>query len=61
MIRQGQGAGEISKQHKADLLARFVINAWEGATVRMKLTQSEQALEDFFAMTFDGILAGKST
>ncbi|MDB6155469.1 MAG: bacterial regulatory s, tetR family protein [Chthoniobacteraceae bacterium] len=41
VIRQGQVEGEIDRRHKADPLARFVINAWEGATVRMKVTQSQ--------------------
>ncbi len=57
VIRQAQAEGEIPRQPKAELLARFVFNAWEGATVRMKVTQSTQPLEDFFAITFERIFA----
>jgi TetR/AcrR family transcriptional repressor of nem operon len=60
VIRQGQAEGEIDQRQAAEPLARFVINAWEGAAVRLKATQREQPLDDFFAIVFEGILAGKS-
>ncbi|MEI9896233.1 MAG: TetR family transcriptional regulator C-terminal domain-containing protein [Chthoniobacter sp.] len=59
VIRQGQAEGEIDPRPAADPLARFIINAWEGAAVRMKVTQSERPLGDFFAIVFEGILAVK--
>jgi len=59
VIRQGQAEGEIDRAHKADRLARFIVNAWEGAAVRLKVTQSAEPLNDFFAIVFEGILGGR--
>lgn len=59
VIRQGQGEGEISQRHQAGQLARYLVNAWEGATIRMKVTQSEQPLKDFYGVTFEGFFGVK--
>lgn len=59
VIRQGQAGGEIDRDHKPDRLARFIVNAWEGATVRLKVTQSVEPLNDFFAIVFEGIFGAR--
>ncbi|HEX4139999.1 MAG TPA: TetR family transcriptional regulator C-terminal domain-containing protein, partial [Candidatus Methylacidiphilales bacterium] len=56
LLRQAQAAGEISRRHKPDQLARYLVNAWEGAHVRVKSSKSRIPLDDFFKITFDQIL-----
>jgi TetR/AcrR family transcriptional repressor of nem operon len=52
VIREGQADGSVSPEHDADELARFLINSWEGAVVRMKIVNARQPLDDFFAVIF---------
>jgi len=57
-IRDGQRDGSIEPGLDADEVARFLINSWEGAVIRMKLTNSRQALDDFFALALP-LLTGR--
>jgi TetR/AcrR family transcriptional repressor of nem operon len=52
VIRNGQGDGTIATDLDADQVARFLINSWEGAIIRMKIANSRQPLDDFFSVTF---------
>jgi TetR/AcrR family transcriptional repressor of nem operon len=56
VLRDAQAAGDIDPRHDPGLLARYVVNAWEGATVRLKLTQDRGPLDDFFHVTFKMLL-----
>ena len=56
LLRQAQATGEISKRQKPDQLARYLVNAWEGAHVRVKSSKTRTPLDDFFKITFDEIL-----
>ncbi len=56
LLSQAQAGGEISKHHKPDQLARYLVNAWEGAHVRVKASKSRTPLDDFFKITFNEIL-----
>jgi len=56
VIRAAQKDGSLSKQHDADRLGRFLLNAWEGAAARAKVTGSRKPIDDFFAVTFEGLL-----
>ena len=51
-IRDGQADGSIAPDLDADQVARFMLNGWQGAAVRMKLTNSGQPLNDFFKVVF---------
>ena len=51
-IRDGQADGSIGPGLDADQVARFLLNGWQGATVRMKLTNSGQPANDFFKVVF---------
>jgi Tetracyclin repressor-like, C-terminal domain len=44
--------GSIGGHLDADEVARFLINSWEGAVIRMKIANSRQPLDDFFAVAF---------
>lgn len=50
VIRQGQASGEIKSGIDPLEVARFLINSWEGAVLRMKLTNSRRALDDFYSI-----------
>ncbi len=55
-VRDGQAHGGIASGLDAERLARFLVNAWEGAIVRMKIVNSRQPLDDFLAVTFAALL-----
>ncbi len=52
VIKEGQGTGAIAPEIHAEELARFLVNSWEGAVVRMKIVNSRQPLDDFLAIAF---------
>jgi TetR/AcrR family transcriptional repressor of nem operon len=52
VIREGQADGRISRSRHPEEVARFLINSWEGAVVRMKIVNSRQPLDDFFSVAF---------
>jgi TetR/AcrR family transcriptional repressor of nem operon len=37
-------------------LARFLVNAWQGATIRLKITQSCEPIDDFLNVAFKALL-----
>src|SRR5580704_17871521 len=51
-LRDGQADGSIKATLNVDEAARFLINSWEGAVIRMKIANSRQPLDDFFAIVF---------
>jgi TetR/AcrR family transcriptional repressor of nem operon len=52
VIREGQADGSIETRLEAEEVARFLINSWEGAVIRMKIANSRQPLDDFFSVAF---------
>ncbi|GGF00025.1 TetR family transcriptional regulator [Aliidongia dinghuensis] len=57
VLRQAQVQGEIDARHDPDQLARFLVYAWEGAVIGAKVMKSRGPLDDFFAVSFDRLLA----
>ncbi len=57
VIGEAQRAGEISKNFPPTALATFVINAWEGAALRVRADQDRAPLQVFLKVTFSKILA----
>lgn len=55
-IREAQERGDIAQAADAATLARFVLNAWQGTLVRMKVVKGEEPLKDFNAMVFGVLL-----
>lgn len=51
-IAEAQQRGEISDQFPASLLARFLLNSWEGALLRMRAEKSDAPLLDFKEIIF---------
>jgi TetR/AcrR family transcriptional repressor of nem operon len=56
-IAEAQQQGAISDQFPADLLARFVLNSWEGALLRMRAERSAAPLIEFKEIVFGKLLA----
>ncbi len=55
-IAEGQASGEISDAFEPSDLAEFVIAAWEGAILRMKVSRDAEPLERFRRIVFATIL-----
>jgi TetR/AcrR family transcriptional repressor of nem operon len=55
-LREAQAAGAVAGD--PEVLARALVNAWEGALLRMKAEGSAAPLKDFEAMVFGGLLRG---
>ncbi len=54
-IRAAQAAGEVPTDLDAEQAGRFVLDAWEGAILRVKAEKNAAAFDSFFAHVF-GIL-----
>ncbi len=57
VIRAGQADGSIAGDLDPDRTARFLVSAWEGAVMRMKVVKSRESLDDFFAVVFPRLQA----
>ena len=56
-IRDGQKAGEISRDMDARVLADFLLNSLEGAMLRTKVEKDSSPLDHFMALAFSRVLA----
>jgi len=56
VLREAQAAGDIDPRHDPGQLARFLVNAWEGATIRLKITRDRSPIDDFFSTSFRVLL-----
>lgn len=52
-IAEAQRKGDISDQFPASLLAKFLLNSWEGALLRMRAEKSDAPLLDFKLIVFE--------
>ena len=52
-VRAAQEAGELPLKPSAEAWINFVLNSWQGALLRAKVSQSGQPLDDFMAFVFD--------
>ena len=55
-LREARDRGELRRQIKCDETAAFVLDAWEGALMQMKLKQSGAPLEGFLRVVFGQLL-----
>ena len=56
LLREAQAKGEVDPRHDPGELARFLVNSWEGATIRLKITQDRQPIDDFLNVAFKASL-----
>ena len=57
LLRQAQEAGEIDGGQDAQQLAGMLLQGWEGALMRARVSQDLQGLLDFIAFAFTRMLA----
>jgi TetR/AcrR family transcriptional repressor of nem operon len=57
LVADAQRNGEISYAGDPAQLARFIVNAWEGALTRSRVTRSAEPLDDFLVLVFGTLLA----
>jgi TetR/AcrR family transcriptional repressor of nem operon len=55
-IRDGQKAGEISRDIDPRVLAAFLLNSFEGAILRMKVEKDGSPLDHFMTLVFSRVL-----
>ncbi|MFC0437492.1 TetR/AcrR family transcriptional regulator [Kutzneria buriramensis] len=55
-LRAAREAGELTVDADTDMLARFVLDAWEGALLRAKTVKTDEPLDDFFTTVFTRLL-----
>jgi TetR/AcrR family transcriptional repressor of nem operon len=55
-IREAQAAGEVSKDADPDLVATFILNAWEGAILRARIEKGDRPLRHFNETLFSQLL-----
>jgi TetR/AcrR family transcriptional repressor of nem operon len=55
-LREAARGGRLASGLKPERAARFLVNAWEGAVLRMKVVKSREPLDDFFDVAFRSIL-----
>ena len=55
-LQEAKDRKEIEASHDPASLARFLVNAWEGAVIRSKVVRNTEPFEDFFAVAFNSIL-----
>lgn len=56
-IADGQAQGTVRKDLKADELATFLIDAYEGAILRTRVEKNPKALKTFIKVVFSSIVA----
>ncbi|MEW2491232.1 TetR family transcriptional regulator C-terminal domain-containing protein [Streptomyces sp. NPDC048411] len=55
-ITDAQEAGDVARTLEASTLARFVLNAWEGALISVRVDRSARAFESFLTVVFGVLL-----
>lgn len=55
-INEAQSAGEIGAEADANMLATFVLNAWEGAVLRARIEKGDRPLRQFIETLFAQLL-----
>jgi TetR/AcrR family transcriptional repressor of nem operon len=55
-LREARDRGELARAADCDELAAFVLDAWEGALMQMKLKKSGAPLDGFLRVVFEQLL-----
>lgn len=56
VVREARDRGDIVDPGDPQALARFILNAWQGTLIRMKVDKSDEPFRDFNAIVFDQLL-----
>ena len=57
LVREAQANGQVDPSRDAAALAHFLVNAWQGVVIRLKLVRDHAPVDEFFAICFDIVLA----
>lgn len=57
VLREAQARGDVDAGQDPERLARFLVQAWEGAITSAKVRKTRGPLDDFFAISFGTLLA----
>lgn len=60
VVAEAQQSGALHTDVAPDLLASFILSAWEGSLTRARATNSSEPLDTFFEMVFRQILHTES-
>jgi TetR/AcrR family transcriptional repressor of nem operon len=55
-IREAQASGEVCSGADPDMLATFILNAWEGAVLRARIEKGDRPLRQFIETLFSQLL-----
>jgi TetR/AcrR family transcriptional regulator, transcriptional repressor for nem operon len=55
-IAEAQARGEIAAKADPEILAKFVLNAWEGAVLRARIDKNDRSLKQFLDVLFGQLL-----
>lgn len=55
-LANARDSGELSQTLDIDGLADFILNSWEGALMRLKVTRSSDQMHLFYKIVFDNLL-----
>jgi TetR/AcrR family transcriptional repressor of nem operon len=58
IVQEAMERGDLAKSNKAEDLAAFLLNSYEGALLRSKADRSNRALENFLHFAFKVLLKG---
>ncbi len=50
VLEEAKAAGEIGQSVETNILAEFILNAWEGTLMRMKASKTREPLDIFLSM-----------
>jgi TetR/AcrR family transcriptional repressor of nem operon len=56
-LTQAQAAGDLDPAHDAETLGAYLVNAYEGAVARAKVSDDRAPLDAFVTITFETLLA----
>jgi TetR/AcrR family transcriptional repressor of nem operon len=56
ILREAQAAGDIDPRHDPGQLARFLVNAWEGVIMRLKVNKDRGPADEFLNICFKVLL-----
>ncbi|KAA0689141.1 TetR family transcriptional regulator [Neorhizobium sp. P12A] len=56
VLREAQAEGTVSTALDADELGRFLVTAWEGVAMQLKVTRTRKPVDEFFKIAFRVLL-----
>ena len=58
LLAEAQRNGQLQASLDTEQVGRFLVNAWQGATLRARVIKNRQPIDDFFTTAF-GLVLGQ--